>query len=387
MLLHKFQINDLISLELKDNYIYVYINNKEVLVCKGVAVDIRLADLRELEKIESVDDLSDKYGKKENHETKRLISPEDEFLVHCSNIQAWAESGYNTKLIHSNIVFPLLRILNEVGDSQARKVYKEEIVKRYKQGSRRVQRYLASEGYLKTLNNTERELLFKENLEEIKQIEDSIKIKLKFANNVELSYGIELYNGEIEGLRINCKHSKIPHQIKNLKNLKKLILESFIDTRLPDWIGSLSEMEHLNLSNNQLEEIPNSIGKLNKLKYLNLGVNKITKLPKSISNLQNLRIFYLHRNQINKFPNGICALKELRRLILARNSIESVPVEILNVKELFEFNLDFNPIESLPLEIFFLPKLHFISLRDSKIKINEKISELIKKRDLIVYLE
>jgi len=42
------------------------------------------------------------------------------------------EQDYNTSLLHSNLAFPLLNILNEVRDSPARKALKDEVVKRIK---------------------------------------------------------------------------------------------------------------------------------------------------------------------------------------------------------------------------------------------------------------
>ncbi|GAJ21819.1 unnamed protein product, partial [marine sediment metagenome] len=31
------------------------------------------------------------------------ITPEQEFMVHCFNLQAWAEHKYDTRLRHSNL--------------------------------------------------------------------------------------------------------------------------------------------------------------------------------------------------------------------------------------------------------------------------------------------
>ncbi|MFX1237046.1 MAG: hypothetical protein ACFFAS_03805 [Promethearchaeota archaeon] len=58
----------------------------------------------------------------EERARNRVIPPETEFLVHCSNLQAWVEHGYDARLIHSNLAFPLLKRLCEVGDPQAKRM-------------------------------------------------------------------------------------------------------------------------------------------------------------------------------------------------------------------------------------------------------------------------
>ena len=102
----------------------------------------------------------DKYLKElELTEEQIYLSLEDEFWGHCSNIQVWAENDYDTRLIHYNLAFPLLKKLTEAGDPQAKKVFREEIVKRYKSGFPSVIKYLEEEGYLKYLSKDELEAL------------------------------------------------------------------------------------------------------------------------------------------------------------------------------------------------------------------------------------
>lgn len=62
------------------------------------------------------------------------ITPEEEFWGHCSNLQAWVENNYDTRLLHSNIAFPLLKKLTEAGDPNTNKVFKEEIARRFESG-------------------------------------------------------------------------------------------------------------------------------------------------------------------------------------------------------------------------------------------------------------
>ena len=75
------------------------------------------------------------------------------------NIQVWVEHEYDTRLLHRNLAFPLLRKLVEAGDSYAKRVFKEEIAMRLSSGYPSVVRYLLNEGYLTYLSVDEIESL------------------------------------------------------------------------------------------------------------------------------------------------------------------------------------------------------------------------------------
>jgi hypothetical protein len=77
------------------------------------------------------------------------ITPEQEFWGHCSNIQAWVENNYDTRILMSNISFPLLRELARAGDPLATKVFKEEIALRLETGYPSVVQYLLNQGYIR----------------------------------------------------------------------------------------------------------------------------------------------------------------------------------------------------------------------------------------------
>lgn len=89
----------------------------------------------------------------------RAIPPEIEFWGHCSNMQVWSENDYDTRLIHRNLDFPLLKRLTELGDPIAKKVFKEEVAKRWVSGHPSVVEYLKREGYLGYLTQEELEAI------------------------------------------------------------------------------------------------------------------------------------------------------------------------------------------------------------------------------------
>jgi len=100
-------------------------------------------------------------GEELNHGLERELTREDvgllareEFKGHCSNLQAWVEYDYDTRLLHRNLAFPLLKRLVSVGDGKAKHRFFLEVEKRFKSGYPTVQTYLIIEGYLGELKRT-----------------------------------------------------------------------------------------------------------------------------------------------------------------------------------------------------------------------------------------
>ena len=123
----QFKINDTITLKLEKNRTNIYINGVLFINCKYLLVKIPVDEIEQYDEINSIDDLEDSLGNERDYfRQKRRITPEAEFWGHCSNIQTWVEHNYDTRILHRNIAFPLLRRLTQVGDENARKAFKEE---------------------------------------------------------------------------------------------------------------------------------------------------------------------------------------------------------------------------------------------------------------------
>ena len=67
----------------------------------------------------------------------------------------WYENDYDTRILHRNLAFPLLRALVKVGDPLAKRVFKEEIALRLERGYPSVVIHLINQGYLKYFNKKE----------------------------------------------------------------------------------------------------------------------------------------------------------------------------------------------------------------------------------------
>ncbi|KKK74635.1 hypothetical protein LCGC14_2881780, partial [marine sediment metagenome] len=101
--------------------------------CTILLLNISTDEMSTLDEIESIDEVairSEKSLESFYNNKSKNISPELEFWGHSSNLQVWYEEDYNTNIIHSNLAFPLLKRLTEVGDPKAEKVFNEEIGKR-----------------------------------------------------------------------------------------------------------------------------------------------------------------------------------------------------------------------------------------------------------------
>ena len=179
-----YAINEKITLSLESNRTKIYIDGKEFVYCKYILLNIRTFDIEKYDNIKSIDDVAITHDSFMEHTVRGIykITPEQEFGAHCSNIQAWVENDYDTRLLHSNLSFPLLRKLTEVGDKKAGIVFKEEVAKRYIEGNINVRRFLQVEGYLDHLSIDELMVIIRKVLINEGKIKLRINLKLKNKN-------------------------------------------------------------------------------------------------------------------------------------------------------------------------------------------------------------
>lgn len=149
-----FKINDHLSLRLENDKTNIYVGGRLFSQCKYLLLDISKGKSTELKKIDSIDEAEAKLNKRMEHDHS-IITSKTEFWGHCSNLQAWYESNYDTRILHRNIAFPLLRELVKEGDILARKVFKQEVAKRLESGYPSVVLYLIEEDYLNSLSHEE----------------------------------------------------------------------------------------------------------------------------------------------------------------------------------------------------------------------------------------
>jgi len=142
----EYKINEFLTLKLEEGRTQVYVKGKRFLQCKRLVLNISKKDIPIYDDINSIDEAANLYQKHlyQNkivegapprflHEDHN-ITPEQEFWGHCSNLQAWYENDYDTRLLHSNLAFNLLKALVDAGDQNAKRVLKTEVAERFESG-------------------------------------------------------------------------------------------------------------------------------------------------------------------------------------------------------------------------------------------------------------
>ena len=109
----EYKINNFITLKLENNDTKIFVNNQLFNHCKILLLEIPEEKLETTEDISSIDEAKDHLSRG-MEKNKFIIEPEVAFFGHCSNLQAWAENNYDTRLLHSNLSFPLLFIGLEI---------------------------------------------------------------------------------------------------------------------------------------------------------------------------------------------------------------------------------------------------------------------------------
>ena len=156
-----YQINDIISLRLEKDKTILYIKGKPFRQCMQLVLNIPIKNVSDYDEINSIDEASEIYKTTELDHFEK-IPPDVEFWAHCSNIQAWAENDYDTRLLHSNLAFPLLEVLAKKGDVKAKNLFKEEVIKRFLSGNFSVINYLMKQQYFSNFTKEELDTLFEE---------------------------------------------------------------------------------------------------------------------------------------------------------------------------------------------------------------------------------
>lgn len=322
IIMREFRVNKFISLKLEEGKTVLYIDGKPFTQCKYLLLQIPIDLINDLNGINSIDEASENLSHilepHDDLESVDRIDSETEFWGHCSNLQGWYENDYDTRLLHSNLAFPLLKRLAEVGDPLARKVFKEEILLRLESGHPEVIVFLIIEKFIDYL---EREdflfsVLNEEDASLILEIEKLLKIKLiaeygsfDFCDKNSFMFAHKKVHGlQLFDLKVNSAFK----YITKLEHILFLSLNSCNLTKLPFSIRNLKNLTDLDLSDNKLEDVPREIKKLSKLQELNLRSNHISNIHnvvEIIEELASLRCLFLSLNKIKTLPDNLEQIK------------------------------------------------------------------------------
>lgn len=217
-----FTINNNLTLQLDGKTTNIYVNGKLFRHCKYLLLHIPNKNVRDYRSIDSIDEAEDIYNRSlERPRTSACkISPEEEFFGHCSNLQAWAENDYDSRILHRTLAFPLLKRLCDTGDSFAKIKLREEIALRLESGHPSVVRYLIFRGYLSYLGETEIRDIF---LNLIRKLGKNINPKTYsaiihyFFNKYKSEFGFSLLE-LTHGMREEKNHRNIKGSFKRESN-------------------------------------------------------------------------------------------------------------------------------------------------------------------------
>ena len=331
----EFRINKFLTLRLEKGKTVVYVVGKPFDHCKFLLLLIPKKRISNLDDVDSIDEASEQlshvlepYDEYDDFATTVGISPDVEFWAHCSNLQTWYENDYDTRLLHSNLSFPLLKRLVDVGDPLAKKVFKEEIAIRLESGYPSVIIYLIVEKYIDYLNREDflLSILNKEDAFTILEIEKALNIKLS-AEYEDFDFGgcnsFLFHDRKVFGLNLfGINVIKAFRRITELRHIRFLSLNSCNLSKLPHSIEILDTLVSLDVSDNNLFSIPKQLKKLLKLQEVNLAWNNIANIKNITEIVEKLR--YLSRldlshNNIKVLPGNIEQLEQLRHLKWGNN--------------------------------------------------------------------
>lgn len=293
----EFKINDYITLKLENGQTNIYVGKTYFRQCAFLFIHpAKFLD----NDFKSIDEIAD-FCKKDL-EGKTLpsdfgLTEKDLFWGHSSNLQAWFEHQYDTRLLDSKLSFPLLKELTIAGDPLAKNVFKEEIIKRLSSGYSPVVNYLIEEGYDSYL--TEDELLSTL----LDASEHAIIKKLKiFMNDIASPIYAKSKKISIEEGRRKLSLDIVP-EILNLPMLLGVSEDDITDQIKKDPFGFY------------FQNVSNIFAVRNKyVVRLRLFFPRGVKFPIFISELKGLEILEIDMNFGNEFPEYLYTLRDIKSL-------------------------------------------------------------------------
>ncbi len=394
-------LNEHVTLKLVKGKTTVHVDGEKFWTCASLVFSIPASEVEKFDEIESIDQA---MGVLPHDEGNINISPEEEFWGHCSNLQAWIEYDYDSRLIDSRIGFPLLFRLGEIGDERAKRKFKEECAKRFQSGWLPTIEYLWRDVYLSRFDEEEQEVLLdvikkafikaiKEESPNNSNNNNNMKILLRggylYLLNDEEKKGLDV----IQVLRKDClkilkdqrefrTHEEVvtlkeefyepeefkervkkwkerfatePRELTLEKTVKYLILKGYFGALTAEDVVShpkLQQLERLYLdqfcSPFTLKVLPDTIGKLKSLKELRVIRYDLITLPESLFELEKLQTLFLFKNKLKSIPESIGKLKNLLSLSLKSNNLIALPKSFGKLKKLSDLDISGNKLTTLP---------------------------------------
>ncbi|OJJ14763.1 hypothetical protein BKI52_41760 [marine bacterium AO1-C] len=164
------------------------------------------------------------------------------------------------------------------------------------------------------------------------------------------------------------KLTKLPDNIDQLTNLKKLVLSENKLKELPANIVKLQNLQHLEIAKNKLKRLPTGFEQLQSLRYLDLAKNKFRHIPEAVFQLKQLETFYFFGNKERKVAPAIAQMQQLKVLRLGDNRIRQLPDNFGQMPRLKELFLPDNRLRALPSSFNQLDSLEWLELNHNRFR-------------------
>ncbi|MFW9876510.1 MAG: leucine-rich repeat domain-containing protein [Candidatus Thorarchaeota archaeon] len=381
----EFKVNEYITVKLENNKTEIYVNKKKFNQCKKLLLNTPIEGNFSSKDILSTDELEERWHSSIYHSEpseSNIPPPKTAFWGYCSNLQAWVENEYDTRLLNRRLAFSLLKKLIEAGDLVAKKVFKEEVIKRLKSGYSPVIKFLVEEKYLDYLSYEEIKVIFPEFVEYKSHlfpvIDGFLNLHLKGIEDLSKVKGLE----NLPSLTsLGLGHNFI-REIKGLEKVPNLIGLGLPGNSITELKGleNLINLTELYLKDNNIQEIK-ELDNLINLEILDLHSNNIRKI-KGLENLVNLKELCLYSNQITEIK-GLDNLINLEILDLHANNIGKITglENLVNLKELCLYSNQITEIKGLDNLI----NLEILDLHDNNIGKITGLEDLVNLKELYLF--
>ena len=188
---------------------------------------------------------------------------------------------------------------------------------------------------------------------------------------------------QLQSLHFTAKLEQLPSWITNLSNLRHLNIDSYPLRSLPDNIGELSQLETLSVNANFITSLPKSLFSMKNLRELKLTLWKLPKLSAELECLTSLQTLDIHCPKLSSFPDVFAKLHQLKSVCLAAIS-DQIPSSLWSLSNLNQLCL-WRINQPLPVSGFYnlcnlkSLKLWFINTDD---EFPDAIAELKKLEEL-----
>lgn len=169
----------------------------------------------------------------------------------------------------------------------------------------------------------------------------------------------------LSGLRL----TKIPDEILQIKNLKKLYLSYHkLEKGELKKLKYFENLEELYLYSMGITEIPIEILELKKLKILGLTSNPISeKELVKLSSLKQLEELRIDDCELNDIPIDFRDFKNLKTLDLANNNLKSDALTKISAPNLERLDISNNDLRTIPSSLFESRKLKSLNIANNRI--------------------